>query len=158
MTENLPIGMLSLKLCIVNSEKMVCFDCFYLDVSSKLMSMLTSFSATAKKLKCSWWFSFVFIILGSSWNFLIIPVTNALLAVSSDIYLLLRPKLSTIFWKYDLNVSAPGLQFYLKRASGTGVFMRILRKPFLRNIFGRLLRFPLKLFCPALLEPFFHCR
>ena len=50
-------------------------------------------------------FSFIFIILGWFWNFLIISVTDLLLTGSRDKNLLFKPRFSTRLSKYDFNVS-----------------------------------------------------
>ena len=67
---------------------------------------LKSSTSTAEKIKCPWWFSFIFIMLRWFWNFLIISVTDLLLTGSSDKNLRFIPKFSTRVSKYDLNVSA----------------------------------------------------
>ena len=79
------------------------FSWMALDASSEAILVSTSSTPTAEKPKCPWWFWFIFILLGWFWSFLI---TDLLLTSSSDVNLLLIPKISTVVPKYHLNVSA----------------------------------------------------
>ena len=116
MSGNLAVEIPSLKLCIINPEKIsrfaliiftgMSFCWITLDVSSESISLSTSSTSTAEKLKCPWCFSFIFIILGCFLNILIISVTDSLLTGYSNINLLLIPKFSTRYSKYDWDVSA----------------------------------------------------
>ena len=115
LAEEIPL----LKLCIINSEKIsrfaliiftgISFCWMALDASSKSISLSIPYTSTAEKLLCPWWFSFIFIVIGWFWNFLIISFTDSLLTGSSYINLLLISKFFTIVSKYDLKVSVISL-------------------------------------------------
>ena len=100
----------------------VCFDYFYWNVillngfrCIKLMiSLLKSSSSAAEKLRCPWWFSFIFIKLGWFRNFLIISVTDSLLTGSLDIDLLIKPKFFSTVAKHDVIMSATSLLYSVR--------------------------------------------
>lgn len=79
MWENLNVVIPSLKWYILNSEKKswfagiiltgISFCSIALVASSEQICLLKPFSATAEKLKCYGWFSFIFMILERFWNF-----------------------------------------------------------------------------------------
>ena len=103
----------------------VCIDYFYWNIIllnglrciKRINFLSTSSTSIAEKLKCPWWFPFIFIILGSFWNFLIrylqAPQTNFLLI----------PKSSTTASEYDLNVSATSLSSKTTLPHSIGVIL-----------------------------------